>query len=74
MGRAARPAGSGGRRMLSHPSIGLPQFLTGLGADGLLQAGLQAEPDEDPSVRVPVLSVGWIKPLRSPHAPISLCH
>lgn len=73
MGRAARPDGRGGRRMLSHPSIGLPRFLTGLGVGGLLQAGLQAGVEEDPPVGVPVLSVGWIKPLRSPPAPISLC-
>ena len=53
--------------MLSHPSVVLPRFLTVLRVDGLLQAGLQAQAgsDEDPSVGVPVLSVGWISPFEA---------
>lgn len=53
--------------MLSHPSIVLSQFVTVLRVDGLLQAGLQAQAgaDEDPTVGVPVLSVGWISPFEA---------
>lgn len=53
--------------MLSHPSIVLPQFVTVLRVDGLLQAGLQAQAgaDEDASVGVPGLLVGWISPFEA---------